>query len=91
MKEIASTEAKTHFGALLDMAQREPIAIHKKGRTVAVIMSAQDFEENQALKLALLQRDLRAGIEQADRGELVEGEEVFAKLRAKADARKRDP
>ena len=26
MKEISSTEARTHFGALLDMAQREPLA-----------------------------------------------------------------
>lgn len=30
MKEMSSTEAKTHFGALLDMAQREPVTIHKK-------------------------------------------------------------
>jgi hypothetical protein len=35
MKAISSTEAKTHFGALLDIAQREPLTIHKKCRAVA--------------------------------------------------------
>jgi prevent-host-death family protein len=44
MKEISSTEAKTHCGALLNMAQREPVTIHKKGRAEAVILSMQDFE-----------------------------------------------
>ena len=44
MKDMSSTEAKTHFGALLDMAQREPVTIHKKGRAVAVMLSMQDFE-----------------------------------------------
>jgi prevent-host-death family protein len=80
MKEMTSTEAQNQFGALLDMAQREPVTIRKKGRPVAVIMSAQDFAENEALKLALLQRDLKAGIEQADRDELLEGEDVFKEL-----------
>ena len=27
MKTMASTEAKSHFGVLLDTAQREPVAI----------------------------------------------------------------
>jgi prevent-host-death family protein len=56
MNEMSSTEAKTHFGALLDMAQREPVTIHKKGRAVAVMLSMQDFEEHEAMKLKLLQQ-----------------------------------
>jgi hypothetical protein len=31
MKTIASAEAKSHFGAWLDTAQREPVMIEKKG------------------------------------------------------------
>jgi prevent-host-death family protein len=62
MKDISSTEAKTHFGALLDMAQREPVTIHKKGRAVAVILSMQDFEAHQAMKLKLLQQAINEGL-----------------------------
>jgi prevent-host-death family protein len=62
MKEMSSTDAKTHFGALLDMAQREPVTIHKKGRAVAVMLSMQDFEEHEAIKLTLLQQALDAGL-----------------------------
>ena len=62
MKEISSTEAKTHFGALLDMAQREPVRIHKKGRAVAVVLSMQDFEAHEAMKLKLLQQAIVEGL-----------------------------
>jgi prevent-host-death family protein len=62
MKDISSTEAKIHFGALLDLAQREPVTIHKKGRAVAVILSMQDFEAHQAMKLKLLQQAIDEGL-----------------------------
>jgi prevent-host-death family protein len=62
MKDMSSTEAKTHFGALLDLAQREPVTIHKKGRAVAVMMSMQEFEAHQAMKLKLLQQAIDDGL-----------------------------
>ena len=62
MKDVSSTEAKTHFGALLDMAQREPVTIHKKGRAVAVMLSMQDFEDHEAMKLKLLQQAIDEGL-----------------------------
>ena len=62
MKEMSSTDAKTHFGALIDMAQREPVTIHKKGRAVAVMLSMQDFAEHEAMKLTLLQQAIDTGL-----------------------------
>ena len=38
-ESIPAAEAKTSFGALLEKVQREPLAISKKGRPVAVLMS----------------------------------------------------
>ncbi len=80
MKTVASTAAKSHFGALLDTAQREPVAIHKQGRPVAVIVSYQEYQAHERLKLEALQRDLRAGLDQAERGELIDGENAFQDL-----------
>lgn len=44
MKEAAATEAKNRFGHLLEMAMTEPVAIEKKGRPVAVLMSLAEYQ-----------------------------------------------
>jgi prevent-host-death family protein len=80
MKTIASTHAKSHFGALLDTAQREPVMIEKKGRPVAVIVSYEEYKTHEHLKLEELRRDLQAGLEQADRGDLIDGPTAFEGL-----------
>jgi len=42
MKDIAAREAKNRFGTLMDTAQREPVAIEKHGRPLAVLMSVEE-------------------------------------------------
>lgn len=51
MNKMAAATAKNHFGELLDMAQRAPVTIEKHGRPVAVMLSIQDFEKLESLKL----------------------------------------
>jgi prevent-host-death family protein len=80
MKTIASAQAKSNFGALLDTAQREPVMIEKKGRPVAVVVSYEEYKTYERLKLEDLRRDLQAGLEQADRGELIDGPAAFEGL-----------
>ena len=80
MKTIASTQAKSNFGALLDTAQREPVMIEKKGRPVAVVVSYEEYKTHERLKLEDLRRDLQAGLEQAEQGELIDGQTAFEGL-----------
>lgn len=40
-----SAEAQNKFGQLLDLAQREPIAITRHGRPAAFLVSPSDMEE----------------------------------------------
>ncbi len=80
MINMTSTEAKTHFGALLDMAQRNPVTIEKKGRPVAVLLSESEYKVYQRLKLQALQNDLNVGIHQADNGQLVDSDTAFKGL-----------
>ena len=42
MRTISSVDAKNRFGQLLDAAQRAPVAVTKKGRPAAVVMSVED-------------------------------------------------
>lgn len=43
MHTIPATEAQNRFGELLETVNREPVGIAKKGRAVAVVLSAQTY------------------------------------------------
>jgi prevent-host-death family protein len=45
MKTMPAGEAKNKFGVLMDTVQREAVAISKKGRTAAIVMPVQEYEE----------------------------------------------
>lgn len=85
MKKMASGEAKNRFGELLDAAQHEPVTIEKHGRPVAVMVSVQDFDDIEAMKLELLRAKVRRGVADAEAGRVTDGEAVFAELEAMID------
>ena len=78
MQSIAAKEAKTHFGELIDKAQREPVSIEKYGRPVAVIMSSEEYKQ---IKLERLRARLAIGEVQLDRSEGIDGRTFFKELR----------
>ena len=45
MRSVTSVEAQNRFGELIDAAQREPVSITRRGRTVAFVVSPADLEE----------------------------------------------
>jgi len=49
----------------------------------------KEREELKNLRLAELRREIAVGSDQADRGELVDGEETFAAIRRRSARRKR--
>ena len=78
METIAAADAKTNFGALLDKAQRGPVTISKNGRAVAVLMSAEAYEEDQQLKVEVLRREIQKGLDDVNRGRIVSSERALA-------------
>ena len=81
MRTVAALEAKNRFGELLDRAQREPVTIEKHGRAVAVVVSAEEYKEMEALKLASLRAEINKGLDDIKAGRTVDGEEAFEALR----------
>jgi prevent-host-death family protein len=45
VRSVTSVEAQNRFGELIDAAQREPVSITRRGRTVAFVVSPADLEE----------------------------------------------
>ena len=82
METLSANEAKTHFGDMLLKAQRAPIQINKNGKPVAVVISAEEYQSIEALKLRLLQSRAVQGNADIAAGNLIDGEAFFDELEA---------
>ncbi len=72
MRTMTSHDAKARFGQLLDAARTAPVTINKHGRPVAVVMSKEEFDTLEAIKLEQLRAEVQKGIAAIERGELVQ-------------------
>jgi prevent-host-death family protein len=59
MQTMTANDAKTRFGELLDLAQREPVRVTRRQRVVGVLVSAQDYEAMRAFYADRLRHTLR--------------------------------
>ena len=50
MAIVSATRAKQNFAAILDQAQREPVRIQRHERDVAVLVSAEEYENIRRLR-----------------------------------------
>lgn len=44
MLTMTSLAAQNQFGALIDTSQRQPVAVTRRGRPVAVVLSYEDYK-----------------------------------------------
>lgn len=63
MQSMSAHDAKARFGQLLDTAQTEPVVIEKHGRAVAVVISKQEFDSIQEMKLEQLRSEIQFGLD----------------------------
>ena len=56
MPKVSATYAKQNFAAMLDQAQREPVRIQRHDREVAVLVSAEEYEQIRQLRVQQLLR-----------------------------------
>ena len=80
MDALTANEAKTHFGDMLLKAQRAPIQISKNGKPVAVVLSVEEYESMESLKLKLLQARAMQAQSDIEEGRLVDGESFMSDL-----------
>ena len=79
-RSMTANEAKTRFGEILLMCQREPVHISKHGKPVAVLMAAEDFVSNEELKQELLRLRAELAMEQIAASATQDGGELFEQL-----------
>ena len=80
MDALTANEAKTQFGDMLLKAQRAPIQINKNGKRVAVVISMDEYESIETLKLRLLQSRVAQAKADIEAGNTIDGESFFEDL-----------
>ena len=65
MQLLSANYAKTQFGQMIDMVQKEPVRITRHNRIVGVMVSAQDYEDMRAFYANRLKNTLQATAIQA--------------------------
>ena len=80
MDALSANEAKTHFGEFLLKAQRSPVQISKNGKAVAVVLSMEDYQEIEQLKLQMLKERAHRAKEAYENGLCKDGEAFFDTL-----------
>lgn len=76
MYSLSANEAKTKFGAMLMKAQSEPVGIIKNGNPVAVVVSLEEYDKIEQLKMELV----KSRFENIDESDLVDGKTFFEEL-----------
>lgn len=76
MEILNTTDAKREFGDVLLKAQKEPIAINKNGKTVAVVMSAVDYQTPTNQLESLLKIELQKSMDDLQASRVADGNTV---------------
>ena len=69
MRTMSAKDAKNHFGELLLEAQKAPVTIEKNGRPVAVLLSIEEHEAAEKMKLERLRSMIAEADDAIARGE----------------------
>jgi len=92
MQSVSAHDAKARSGQLLDTARREPVVIERHGRAVAVVLSKEEYDELNDIKLRQLRTEIDLGLADLERGGYTDYEaDELSKLaeRIKAAGRER--
>lgn len=80
MKSLNANEVKTQFGDVLLQVQREPLQINRNGKAVAVMLSMEDYQMMDEIKLRILKEKIARAEADIARGDVMDGDAFFAQL-----------
>lgn len=82
MITVTSVEAQSRFGELIDRSQREPVAITRRGRTVAYVVSEHEMRDLENIRR---RQQEQSGRKIADLLAMPGGEDVELDLPRRSD------
>lgn len=82
METINTLDARNSFSDTIRRAQRSPVRITKRGKAVAVVMSIEDYEATEELKMRLLEEAIAEAKDDLANGRVLDADKVFDELEA---------
>ena len=82
MESLTAQEARVKFGDLLLKSQKGPVQITRSGKPVSVMISFDDYEKLEELKMCYLKEKLARSKEDMENGRVVDGHVFFDNLLA---------
>ncbi len=76
MLTLNANDAKTNFGKMLIKVQSEPIEIKKNGSPIAVVLSSDEYNKIEELKMELV----KSRFENIDENDLMDGNTFLDEL-----------
>ena len=80
MQALTANDAKTQFGDMLLTAQREPIQINKNGKPVAMIISVDEYNQMEEMKLNLLKQRAAQAVIDIENNNLIDSDSFLEEL-----------
>lgn len=80
MDIFTANEAKTQFGTMLLKAQSKPIQINKNGKPVAVVLSMEEYEYMEELKVKALRDSFAKAHREYEQGKTIDSDTFFKEL-----------
>ena len=80
METLTAQEARVKFGDLLLKSQKGPVRITRSGKPVSVMISADDFEIMEEVKMRYLKEKLARAKNDIDNNRLADGATFFDDL-----------
>lgn len=68
MQSVSVQDAQARFGQLLDAVRREPVVIERHGEAVAVVVSKDEYDALNAIRLKQLRAEIDLGLADLERG-----------------------
>ncbi|MCL2010246.1 MAG: type II toxin-antitoxin system Phd/YefM family antitoxin [Synergistaceae bacterium] len=82
MEIFTANEAKNRFGEVLLKSQKAPVQVTRSGKPVAMIVSIEDYNETEELKLRYVREHIQEALADIEDGNVEDGDAFFQDLMA---------
>ena len=82
MEVFTANEAKNRFGEVILKSQKAPVQVTRSGKPVAMIISIEDYNATEELKLRYVQEHIQEALDDIENGNVEDGDTFFQELMA---------
>ena len=82
MEVFTANEAKNRFGDVLLKSQKAPVQVTRSGKPIAMIVSIEDYNATEELKLRYVRAHIQEALEDIENGNVEDGDTFFQDLMA---------